>query len=58
MGTSTLPSPDSRDADDGSESPEMMAATTAAQPKAVAKRKRENRYKNAPPSVLSVGETP
>ncbi len=37
-----------------SESPEAQAATPAA--KAPAKRKRENRYKNAPPSVLSVSQ--
>lgn len=55
-GISAFPSPESRDADDGSDSPHELSATTDTPPKSTAKRKRENRYKNAPPSVLSVSE--
>lgn len=55
-GTSAFPSPESRDADDGSDSPHELSATTDTPPKSAAKRKRENRYKNAPPSVLSVSK--
>lgn len=57
-GTSSYPSPGSRDADDGSESPRETSAATESQPKPAAKRRRENRYKNAPPSVLSVSQQP
>ncbi|PSR85908.1 hypothetical protein BD289DRAFT_248474 [Coniella lustricola] len=52
-GTSAFPSPDSRDADDGGDSPQDTSATSEAQSKSAPKRKRENRYKNAPPAVLS-----
>ncbi|CAN8105737.1 unnamed protein product [Discula destructiva] len=53
--TNTFPSPESREADDGYDSPRETVASgeTEAQLIAAAKRKRENRYKNAPPSVLS-----
>ncbi|KAF3760478.1 basic-leucine zipper transcription factor nucleus DNA binding regulation of transcription, DNA-dependent [Cryphonectria parasitica EP155] len=52
-GTSAFHSPDSRDADDGCESQQEGTAVTTTQSKPATKRKRENRYKNAPPSVLS-----
>lgn len=54
--TNAFPSPESRNADDGCDSAHEMLASgeTETQPKNAAKRKRENRYKNAPPSVLSV----
>lgn len=42
--SNVYPSPE-REEEDGSQEPQQ---------KAPAKRKRENRYKNAPPSVLSV----
>ncbi|KUI72836.1 AP-1-like transcription factor CAP1 [Cytospora mali] len=43
-----------REGEDGSQSPqESSPAASGTQPKPAAKRKRENRYKNAPPSVLS-----
>lgn len=55
-GTNAFPSPESCDAPDGCDSPQeiIVAGDSEAQPKTAAKRKRENRYKNAPPSVLSV----
>ncbi|KAL2273754.1 hypothetical protein FJTKL_04135 [Diaporthe vaccinii] len=49
-GSDTMPSPDV-EGEDGSLSPHDQ--TSATQLKPAAKRKRENRYKNAPPSVLS-----
>jgi len=49
-GSDTMPSPD-MEGDEGSLSPHDQ--TSATQSKPAAKRKRENRYKNAPPSVLS-----
>ncbi|ROV96317.1 hypothetical protein VMCG_07675 [Cytospora schulzeri] len=43
-----------REGEYGSQSPqESSPAASGTQPKPAAKRKRENRYKNAPPSVLS-----
>lgn len=66
-GASTLPSPDSRELDGGSEGADITSspaaiATTTQQPNnnksTTTKRKRENRYKDAPPSVLSVGGFP
>lgn len=58
-GTSGFESPESREADDGCDSPLEISASgeTGARPKTAAKRKRENRYKNAPPSVLSVSQS-
>ncbi|KAJ4396478.1 hypothetical protein N0V93_000697 [Gnomoniopsis smithogilvyi] len=54
-GPSAFPSPESRETDDGCESPLDTTAPgrLGAQPEIVTKKKRENRYKNAPPSVLS-----
>ncbi|KAL1867710.1 hypothetical protein Daus18300_006266 [Diaporthe australafricana] len=49
-GSDTMPSPD-MEGDEGSLSPHDQ--TSSSQLKPAAKRKRENRYKNAPPSVLS-----
>lgn len=48
-GSDTMPSPDV-EGEEGSLSPHDQTSAT----KPAAKRKRENRYKNAPPSVLSV----
>ncbi|KAL2273753.1 hypothetical protein FJTKL_04135 [Diaporthe vaccinii] len=53
-GSDTMPSPDV-EGEDGSLSPHDQ--TSATQLKPAAKRKRENRYKNAPPSVLSPLQT-
>ncbi|KAJ0119137.1 hypothetical protein J7T55_013372 [Diaporthe amygdali] len=49
-GSDRMPSPE-MEGEEGSMSPQDQ--TSAAQIKPAAKRKRENRYKNAPPSVLS-----
>ena len=54
-GSDTMPSPDV-EGEEGSLSPHDQ--TSATQLKPAAKRKRENRYKNAPPSVLSVSPQP
>jgi hypothetical protein len=51
------PSPDGSERESDSPQPSQAddgKAGTAAASKPAAKRKRENRYKNAPPSVLSV----
>ncbi|KAG6358857.1 hypothetical protein INS49_012376 [Diaporthe citri] len=49
-GSDTMPSPDV-EGEEGSLSPHDQTSNTQLKP--AAKRKRENRYKNAPPSVLS-----
>lgn len=53
-GESASPSPASRETDDGRESSPEVTAPGEIGAQSKAKRKRENRYKNAPPSVISV----